>query len=177
MNKFGIFSLTLFCLMTSACASPVATRISGAGPGLAPSSRLAILAPEADGATPYPELAGLITKSLQARGYSVADDGAYILDVAFGTRPGDIAVFGKHPALPMSASQKQSALSACKKQVHRLTVSVLERASGNAIYQGTAEETHCNTDASNSLPQLVDSITADLAKPGGDRVITDKKLR
>jgi hypothetical protein len=174
MKRFDISSLALVCLMMTACASPITTRISDAGPGLPPSSRLAILAPEADGAPLYPQLAGLMAKSLVARGYSVADDGAYILDVAFGTRPGDIAIFGKQPTLPMSASQKKSALSACKKQVHRLTVSVLERASGNAIYQGTAEQTHCNADASISLPQLVDSITADFAKPGGNRVVNRK---
>ncbi len=174
MKNFDISLLVLVCLVMTACASPITTRISDAGPGLAPSSRLAILTPEADGAPIYPELAGLMAKSLIARGYSVADDGAYILDVAFGTRPGDIAVFGKEPSLPVSASQKKSALSSCKKQVHRLTVAVLDRASGHAVYQGTAEETHCTADASISLPQLVDSITADFAKPGGNRIITRK---
>jgi hypothetical protein len=177
MKRMGDYSLALSCLLAAGCASPIATRLSSSGVGLSPATHFAILEAEPDGAPVDAALDDLMKKSLAARGYALASDGNYILSTAFGVRPGDIAVFGTPSAAPLSSTQKKSGLGKCKVHVHRLSLSVLERTTGKPIYQGTAEETHCNAVAANSMPQLVEIITADLPKPGGNRLVTRKKLR
>jgi hypothetical protein len=177
MKRMGNYSLALLCIVVAGCASPMATRLSTHGAGLTPAASLAILEAEPDGAPVDTALDILMKKSLIARGYSMSPDSAFILNMAFGIRPGGIGVFGTPTAAPLSSTQKKSGLGKCKVHVHRLTLSVLERASGNPLYQGMAEETHCNALAANSLPHLIEALTVDLAKPGGDRVVTRKKLR
>jgi hypothetical protein len=175
MTEFKKYSWVLACLLISACASPAPTRIVGSGAGVAPPAGLAVLAADADGAPANSALTALAEKSLAARGYRLDPEGPYILDMAYGLRPGEIAVFAKPSAPALSPSQKKGFLSACKKQTHRLTLSVLERASGSSVYQGTAEEVHCQGKTTDSLERLLNALTADLAKPGGERVISSKR--
>ncbi len=177
MKIFAVPSLALSCLLASACTSPVITHISGSGAGLAPPVRLAILAAEADGAPTNKDLNRLIEKSLAARGYGLAEDGPFILDAAFGLRAGTIAVFGKDAQKTLSPPQKKGFLSSCVKQVHRLTLSVLERASGAPVYQGAAEEAHCRDNAAESLPHLIDALAVDMAKPGVERWLPRRQSR
>jgi hypothetical protein len=175
MKRLDIFALAISCLLVAACAAPVATRLTTSGPGLAAPARLTMLAPEPDGAPANAALQALAEKSLATHGYSFVPEGAYFLDIGFSQRSADISVNARQPLVPISPSQKKSFLSRCKKQVHRLTLSVIERASGASVYQGTAEETLCDTVTAESLPYLVEALTADLAKPGGERLLKRPK--
>jgi hypothetical protein len=175
MKPMGLYSIALVCLLTAGCASSIAMRISSSGAGLNPSTRFAILKAEPDGAPADATLDDMLKTNLAKSGYILASDGDYVVSSAFGIRPGNIAVFGASSLPPLSSIQEKSGLSKCKAHVHRLTISVLERATGESVYQGTAEETHCNTLAAYSLPQLVEALTNDLLKPGGARVLKRKK--
>jgi hypothetical protein len=175
MKPMGIYSIALTCLLISGCASPVVTRLSSSGAGLAKTARFAILEVEPDGAPADAPLEDLLNKNLAMSGYTLASDGEYILSSAFGIRPGGIAIYGTPNLPPLSATQKKSGFGRCNVEVHRLTISVLERATGKSVYQGTAEETHCSAITANSLPYLTGALTSDLSKPGGNRVVKRKK--
>jgi hypothetical protein len=177
MKQVNHYSQIAACLLAAGCASPVSTRLFSSGIGLSPTTNFAILESEPDAAPVDAALDSLIKTNLTAHGYTLAKDSDYILSTAFSMRPGHIAIFGTPTAAPLSTTQKKSGLGQCNAQVHRLTISVLERATGKPIYQGAAEETHCNAVATNSLPHLVESLTADILKPGGNRVVTRKKSR
>jgi hypothetical protein len=162
------------CLLAAACSTPVETRLTSSGTGLSPAARLTVVTAETDGAVLHAETRRLFEQYLTARGSSFSEAGDYLIEFAPGQRAADVILY-QDPAKPSASPAKgRSLLSSCNDQLHRVTLVVLKRETGDVAYRGDAEERHCKATLNQTLPFLVETLVADLEKPAGTRVTTRK---
>lgn len=158
----------LLVLFAGGCVSPVTTRVSATGPGLAPAAQLAFAVPEDDAPAQDAPTQAAIEAALQARGYRVVDDGAYLIDFGVADR---MEALGVDAQAALSPPPQRKWLSSCKRRTTRLTMTVTNRKSGETLFRGSAEETQCPSKVAAGAQALVALLLDDLEQPRGTRVL------
>lgn len=180
MGRYFAAMIMTSCLMTvglGGCSPPVDTAIRSTGPGIqgTPSLMWATRADPQTGETPPQDVTdrarGIVAASLRDRGFSFAGDAPVTLAIGVAQRPGRIALMGESGAR-LSAAQGQKGIRRCRKdQLTRLGISMTDSRTGQILYHGSAQETHCRATLDQLLPHLVESALADMAAPKGERMI------
>jgi hypothetical protein len=175
MSMPKVLTVLLLSQLAGACATPVETRLSSSGSGVAvASSSMTIVTPDSDGPALHEETRRLFEQALKTRGGTLSPTGDYLVEFAPGQRAADVALAAGPTQSQTSPIQHRSLLQTCKAQLHRVTLVVLRRDSGALAYRGDVEERHCKATLSQTLPVLVEALVADLEKPVGTRVTTRK---
>lgn len=164
--------LMIASLALSSCAGPVETRINAAGAGIATAQplMLAPLAPGEEAARP-----GLVAgrqalgTALAAQGYRLAEDAPLAVTIGVAERPARISVSAGQGDTALSPAKKQHLLQNCDDRLMRVTVGIVDRASGDVRYAGSAEEAHCHAALTDAMPRLVGKAVEDMHQPAGAR--------
>jgi hypothetical protein len=167
-------TMAVIALCIAGCAHPIVTRISGTGVGVASSARLSFLVSEPDAPQIDPAARKALTDRLLAKGYTVVDSGDHLLDFSLSDRVATMGVRGEAPGSWLSNTKAKRPFQPCANRVHRVTLVVVEQASGNIVYRGQAEEYHCKATLQDSVSALVDAVVVNMAKPLGMHVLTRK---
>ncbi len=169
-GKRGLLKLAggvALVFIVTGCAGPLQTRGFGSGPGVPAGARLSIIAAEEDGppvdAATHRALAATLTRA----GFSVGDDGAYMVDFSLAERPATMGVTPGKTERALSAAKGRKPLQSCQDRTHRFTLVILDRKTGETAYRGDAEEHHCRATLDDSRPHLIDAVVADLKQPKG----------
>lgn len=173
-------SLVILLAGAAACAGPVTTRSGIEGPP--------VLAATAVTLAPVPQDAGpaalaahtAVAEALGRRGYPVASDAAYRIEIALAERAADVdvrpvvgPVAGPVSGPALSPAKTKRLFQDCKDQTHRLTLAVIATSGSPAragVTRAWAEEHHCKGTLAASLPALADQAVAALALGGGERI-------
>jgi hypothetical protein len=167
-------AVLMLSLLAGACATPIETRLVSSGSGVAPGSSMTLAIPESDGAALHAETQRLFEQAFKARGRTFSDAGDYLMEFAPGQRAAAVVLSAGPTKTEISPTQGRSALRSCTAQLHRVTLVVLKRETGDVAYRGEVEERHCKATLNQTLPALVEALAADLEKPAGTRVTTRK---
>ena len=163
-------SLILALLLApAACAGPVETRINAAGAGVAQGQPLMWAPlPVGTGEEAAQARAALGT-ALGTQGYRLIDDAPLMLTFGLSERPAHIGLAtGQDAAL--SPHKRRRLLQSCADRMLRLSISIIDRASGETRYLGSAEEAHCRAGLGDALPRLSRMAVAEMARPSGEQV-------
>jgi hypothetical protein len=158
-------------LAAGGCSTSVITRVNGAGAGVAPPARIAILVPEDDGAPNDLLTRSMMEAAFAKKGYVVAADGDYVADFSLADRPAGIGISQAKTESWLSPSKKRAPFQSCQDRTHRLTVVVVDRKTGQTVYRGGAEEHHCRGTLAQSRDALVQAVVADVQQPKGEQQI------
>lgn len=161
------------------CSYPVDTAIRSTGPGVQ-GTPLLMWAPEAERAgdeapsdqkladQKLAEVRSAVAASLEEKGFRFAEEAPVTLSVGMAQRPGRIALVGEDGAV-LSAAQERKGIRPCgKARLTRIGISMIDSGTGQMLYRGSAQETHCRAALDQLLPHLVESVLADIAAPAGD---------
>jgi hypothetical protein len=161
----------LLLLVTSSCAQP-GMRIATSGPGVLPAAHLAFLESDEDAPVVDMQTRQLIEAALIRQGYQLAADGEFVVDFSLAERSAEMGVSPGAPNAWLSSAKKKTMFQSCKDRIHRLTLLVTDRRTGQLVFRGGAEQSHCKGSLATSRTALVDAVVADLKKPMGDRQIS-----
>lgn len=170
---------TVIALLTG-CGGPVETRSETHSIAALPAQKIYAL-PEkpAQSNGAYKGAQELVVDGLAERGFSVSDTAPLLLQIALAERPADMSMMlGENESQRAIATAKlQKPLQSCNDREHRLTLTILDVASGAIAYRGTAAEYHCKGVIADSLPHLVEAALADLGAEPSDAPRTNSVVR
>jgi hypothetical protein len=168
MRPGAYFLAMSVLLLVSGCASPVVTRVSSTGRGLAPPTQLAFGSPDDDAPAADAQTQAELDSALRARGYSIGAEAEYLIDFSLADRPASLRIATSKPDLPSSGVKKHRFLARCTARSHRLTLVVVDHKTGETAFRGAAEENHCKGSLEKSRAALIEALVADLKNPRGD---------
>ncbi|MCB2014414.1 MAG: hypothetical protein R3E11_07515 [Sphingobium sp.] len=119
----------------------------------------------------YGALRAAVEKALQDRGFRFSDDAPAIISAGFAERPASISLEGTAGRM-LSDGKKQRLLQNCQDRMMRVRIAVIDRASGENLYTGNAQESHCHAQAIDVLDRLAKDAVSDIHAPGKDRTNT-----
>ena len=164
----------VLCAFGTACAGPVATHITSSGNGTVEPMALAWASVPA-GKGPSPAIDGTlraaVEKALQERGFHFSDDAPAIVSAGFAERPASISLEGQAGRM-VSDGKKQRLLQNCQDRMMRVRIALIDRANGENLYTGNAQESHCHAQAVDVVDRLASEAVRDIHAPGTDRVET-----
>jgi hypothetical protein len=170
LNAISATVVAVLALSLAGCSTPIMTRVSGMGAGVAPPARLSIIAAEEDGPAIDGETQAALAAALTKQGYAVESDGDYILDFSFADRPATIGV-SVGQADTLSGAKAKKPLQSCKERTHRLTLLIVERKTGQPVYRSGAEEHHCKGTLAESRNALINAVVSDIKQPVPEHLI------
>jgi hypothetical protein len=130
----GITSVCLPVLLT-ACAAPQA---SGIWTQAAPQSLHSIaLSADTD-----PSIAEPVREALVGLGYRVDADAPAVLEAHVSDRPAKMALSASG-STDTPAAEKRTVIALCKRYVRRIALALVSRETGQILYRGRAETSHC----------------------------------
>jgi hypothetical protein len=170
-QPLGLGLLFGAALAVAGCTRPIETRVTSAGAGLPAPARIAALLPDEDGPAVDLKNQAVIEAALLRHAYIVSPNADYLFDFSLSDRPTTVGIaFSPEGSLP-SVGKPGKATKSCAKRSHRMTLSVVDRKSGQSVYRGSAEEYHCRAALSESAAALADILVADLNLPQNSRVL------
>lgn len=158
------FLLAMSVAVLSGCSGPIETRVTTHSAAALPQpDQYSFGAASEQSNEHYKEARNLVDSALKRKGLRMADDAPMLVDIALAERPASISIsVGEENDTAIVAAQKEKKpLQSCDDKEHRLTVSIVERATGQELYSGTAAEYHCKGAISDSLPHLVRGAMSD----------------
>ena len=172
--RIGIpLSIGLLALGMAGCSSGVERHVRSDGSGVAGSPAL-MWQPEAEGSPTNPSLIRAreaVSARLGEQGFHFAEQAPVMLSVGVAERPARLVLQAPGDATVAGAGQPRSGLFSCRRPVlTRLSVSLTDSASGELLYKGSAEETHCRAASEELAGQLAASALADMKAPVGARI-------
>lgn len=173
MNS-SAFLIAISVTVLSGCSGPIETRVTTHSAAPLPKPDNYSFGASSDQSNEHYKTArNLVGSALERKGLRMADDAPMLVDIALAERPASISIsVGEESDTAIVAAQKESKfLQSCDDKEHRLTVSIVERATGQAVYSGTASEYHCKGLIGDSLPHLVRGAMSDF----GDAPNSDAK--
>lgn len=169
-------------LLLTGCAAPVVTRIDTAMPGAQPVSASFVVADFPGDVAPVQRYAtGLVAQSLAQRGWSNAESAEFALSVTLSDRPAQSQLllgddYGK-PAGVIGPAATRNNNRGCARRDHRLTVTLVHRATGELVYSGAASEYHCKAGLEQNVPALVAAALDGMDGATGVRQVEREGLR
>lgn len=164
MRRLAILMIPILA-MTANCSGPIETRIQtqAASPLPAQKQYSFPAKPEQKNET-YKKARTLVAEALSAQNFTATENAPTMVHIALAERPASIAmtVGEKADVDIISLPKKRKPLQSCKDIEHRLTLKMIDTASGSVIYSGTAAEYHCKGSLEQSLPYLIDGALSDL---------------
>lgn len=112
-----------------------------------------------------------LRSALQKAGYALAHDAPYLVDYSVAERSARTGISSKPGGEWLSEEEPKQPLFSCKQKTHRITFTITERATGAALYTGSAEEHHCRATLAESRDALIKAILSDVPQPAGKRVL------
>jgi len=169
MRYYATLSLALLGLQ--GCAGPVETNIHSAGAGVRDATTLMWLLAPKGGTEEEPHMLAAreaVAAALQERGFRMAEEASAAVAIGFAERPAQIGLkTGQGEAL--SPAKEKRLFQNCEDRMMRLRVSIVDRASGDQLYSGEAQESHCHAQASDVLARLAGYAVEDIDSPGSER--------
>lgn len=129
----------------AACSVAGVPIVQSTGEGIPPSASITIAEPR-EGSSYEAELSSALAAALQKRSFTVSDNGSYYLQYGAALRPSSIGVLsaGEDTEVKtVSDDRKKLLLDNCEAQRMRITVTVLDRASGAAVHNSTVDVDDC----------------------------------
>ncbi|MEO9467575.1 DUF4136 domain-containing protein [Parasphingorhabdus sp.] len=166
------FLIAISVAVLSGCSGPIETRVTTHSVAPLPQPEKYGFGDVSDQSNEHYETArNLVGAALKRKGLQMADDAPMLVDIGLAERPASISVsVGEDSDTAIVAAQKEKKpLQSCDDKEHRLTVSIVDRATGQMVYSGTAAEYHCKGTISDSLPHLVRGAMSDFGNaPNSD---------
>ena len=171
--KSGFFSSMALIALLAACSGPIETRVHNAGSGVAPVGSYRVVQAPGDASDVQQMALAETIKALAAMGWTQSDKGQHLLSVAVAERPAQLGLAVKTGAEPQSLAVPKPVrlMQSCKDREYRVTVALVDGASGAMAYRGSAAEYHCREQLANVLPLMVDMAVQDMRNPGQQRAL------
>ena len=112
-----------------------------------------------------------VVKELQDRGFRFSDDAPAIISAGFAERPASISLEGAAGRM-LSDGKKQRLLQNCLDRIMRVRIAIIDRVSGENLYTGNAQESHCHAQAIDVIDRLAKDAVSDIHAPGRNRTKT-----
>lgn len=128
--------------------------------------------PSVPDARPSPEemrIHGAVETALVAQGYRFVPDAPLALMATLSQRPAAIGISAGRDESAFSPAHKQRLLQNCANRLVRADIAIIERAKGNVLFAGSAEEAHCHASLSEVVGRLGSAAVADIGHPHGTR--------
>lgn len=169
MRYYATLSVVLLGLQ--GCTGPVETNIHSAGVGVQDAAALMWMpAPKgAEAEGPHMLAArAAVAAALQERGFHMVEEAPAAVSIGFAERPATIGLkAGQGKAL--SPAKEERLFQNCADRMMRLRISIVDRANGDQLYSGEAQESHCHAQASDVLARLAEHVVDDIDSPRGER--------
>lgn len=169
--RFLVLGAALSAVGLSGCAGPVETHIASSGPGLTDRPPLMWAAEAAPAAEPA------VRAALTAQGFRFAEDAPVAVVASLSERPAALgvqAMQGGAEAAVLAPGKRPRLLQDCTDRSLRLTLSLVDRATGRLLYRASAQEAHCHATLAEVTPRLARMAAADLANPGTARLVLSR---
>lgn len=168
--KFWIICSVVLTGLT-ACSGPIETRVQNAGSGVASAGSYRVAQAPGDPSDSQQMALAETIKALAGMGWNQSDNGKHLLSVAVAERPADLGLAIKTGAVaqPLATPKPERLMQSCKDREYRVTVALVDAATGAVTYRGSAAEFHCREQLANVLPLLVDHAVHDMHSPGQAR--------
>lgn len=109
----------------------------------------------------------LVSEALLSRGYTIAENGAFHLEVSLAERPAELSLGSAAGPTSIAVAKRKKPLQSCQDREYRIGVALTRVTDGALLFQSSAAEYHCNQPIADSLPELVKAALADLGNPRG----------
>lgn len=165
----------LTAALLGGCSGPVETRIASTGPGV-PDRPVLMWAEDAEGVALPADLGrarAAVEAALTAQGFRFAGEASVAVTLGLSERPASLGLRSGSGAdeRTLSPAKKRRLFQRCADRTLRLGVALVDRASGRLLYRGAAQEAHCRAGFADATARLARLAVADLAAPGGERVV------
>jgi len=171
MRYYAIIFVVLLGL--HGCAGPVETSIRSGGAGVHDATELMWMPVPKEEAGEGPEMLAArdaVAVALQNKGFRIVEEAPAAVAIGFAERPADIGLkAGQYEGL--SAAKEERMFQNCQDRMLRLRVSIVNRANGDQLYRGEAQESHCHAQPGEVLTRLADHAIADINGPRGERSV------
>ncbi len=161
-------------MAVSGCARPIETRLTSAGTGLLAPAQMTAFVPDEDGPAVDLKIQAVIEAALVSHAYRVSPDADYLFDFSLSNRPAAVGISFSPDGSSQSPGKSRKATKSCANRTHRMTLSVVDRKTGQSVYRGSAEEHHCRAALSESAAALADILAADLKLPQTNKILRRK---
>lgn len=166
MKRFvAALALASATLVLPACAVSGLPALQSSGAGV-PAGASIILAEPREGHSFEEVLAAALADALRAEAFTVSDEGAYFLQYGVASRSSSISLIragDDNRVETVSAHRKKLLLDGCAANRLRITVNVIDRATGVVVNNTSVDVDDCNFDATDAAAfarQLAASLAA-----------------
>ena len=155
-------------LILAGCSGPIETRIETHSAALlAERDSFSFGEQPGEQSETYVQAENLVREALIAKNITASDTGNILVELSLSSRPADVAISvgEKDKEHQLAGKKEKKFLQRCRDVEHRLSIGLLDQATGQLVYRGHAAEYHCKGTLSQSLPHLVEAALSDFGSP------------
>lgn len=153
-------------LLGAGCSGNLETRVASSG-AQSPRPEAYMISTVDETSTELRTAYKLVAATMAQKGFPLAKEAAFHLEITLDARPAILALGGKDGASSLSPAKKKKPLQSCEDREYRLGVTLTKVSDGTEIYRGRAAEYHCKVPVTDALPTLVGAALADFGSPRG----------